>query len=193
MTISGSVYRLAAANTLGTPISLGNVHVGGTFGTAGPEHQQHGDRRRLQRGLDAAFGSVTGAASDNGGSISLLARGRTQQHGHDGGPGSGTQGTAGPISGTVLVNLTRDGSGTSGLGTTGLSGQTVTISGTVYRLAAANTISTPISLGNVHVGGTFGTQALSIQQHGDRRRLQRGLGRGLRQRDRRGQQQQRLD
>ena len=63
----------------------------------------------------------------------------------------------------MLVNLTSDGSGTSGLGTSGLSGQTVTISGKVYRLAAANTISTPISLGNIHVGSAFGTSALSIR------------------------------
>ena len=50
------------------------------------------------------------------------------------------------------MNLTSDGSGTSGLGTSGLTGQTVTVNGKVYRLAAANLIGTPISLGNVHVG-----------------------------------------
>ena len=41
--------------------------------------------------------------------------------------------------------------------------QSVAFTQTGYRLAAANAISTPVSLGNVHVGGTFGTSALSIQ------------------------------
>ena len=104
--------------------------------------------------MDAGFGNVTGAASDNSGSISVLAAGGANSTAMTVGLG-GTQGTAGSISGTVLVNLTSDGSGTSGLGTSGLSGQTVTISGKVYRLAAANSITTPISLGNIHVGSAF--------------------------------------
>ena len=33
------------------------------------------------------------------------------------------------------MNLSSDGSGTSGAGTTSLSGQTITVNGTVYRLA----------------------------------------------------------
>ena len=101
--------------------------------------------------------------------------------------------TAGHKSGTVLVNLTSDGSGTSGLGTSGLTGQTITISGKVYRLAAANSLTTPVSLGNVHVGGTFGTSSPEHYEHGGQRRLQRGPGRGLWDADRRGQQRRRSD
>ena len=77
--------------------------------------------------------------------------------------GSAYMGSAGLVTGTVPLTLTSDGSTTSGLANSGLSGQTVTVNGYVYRYAVANTISTPISLGNVHVGGTFGTSALSIQ------------------------------
>ena len=161
VTISGKVYRLAAANSISTPISLGNIHVGSAFGTSALSIQNTATADGYSEGLDAGFGSVTGAASDNSGSISVLAAGGTNSTSMTVGLG-GTQGTAGSISGTVLVNLTSDGSGTSGLGTSGLSGQTVTISGKVYRLAAANSISTPISLGNIHVGSAFGTSALSI-------------------------------
>ena len=134
---------------------------------------------------------MTGSASNNGGSISVLAAGGANGTSMTVGLGS-AQSTAGSISGTVLVNLTSDGSGTSGLGTTGLSGQTVTISGKVYRLAAANTITTPISLGNVHVGSGF-TSALSISNTATNDGYSEGLDAGLRQRDRLGQQQQRVD
>ena len=161
--LSGKVYRLAAANSITTPISLGNVHVGGTFGTSALSINNTATADGYSEGLDAAFGSLTGAASTNGGSISLLAAGGADSTSMTVGLG-GAQGTAGSISGSVLVNLTSDGSGTSGLGTTGLSGQTVVLSGKVYRLAAANiTSGTLIELGTIITGATFGTQTVSIQ------------------------------
>ena len=179
VTISGKVYRLAAANSISTPISLGNIHVGSAFGTSALSIQNTATNDGYSEGLDAGFGSVTGAASDNSGTISTLAAGGANSTSMTVGLGSGSQGTAGSISGTVLVNLTSDGSGTSGLGTSGLSGQTVTISGKVYRLAAANSISTPISLGNIHVGSAFGTSALSIQNTATNDGYSEGLDAGF--------------
>src|SRR6185295_4760140 len=60
------------------------------------------------------------------------------------------------------VGLISDGTGSSGLGTTTLTAQTLTVTaGSVYRLAAANTLSATFS-GNYHVGDTVSTQALSL-------------------------------
>jgi hypothetical protein len=53
--------------------------------------------------------------------------------------------TAGTQSGTIKINLTSDGTGTSGLGNTNLTNQTINVSGTVFDHAviANQTISTP--------------------------------------------------
>src|SRR5206468_1705381 len=74
---------------------------------------------------------------------------------------SGT-GTAGAKSGTATVALTSNGSGTSLLPSTSLTSQAITINGNVYRLAAPNTITTPVNLGNVHEGDSFSAQPLTI-------------------------------
>ena len=126
--------------------------MGSAFGTSALSISNTATNDGYSEGLDAAFGTLTGSASDNSGTISVLAAGGANSTAMTVGLG-GVQGTAGSISGSVLVNLTSDGSGTSGLGTSGLTGQTITISGKVYRLAAANSLTTPVSLGNVHVGG----------------------------------------
>src|SRR5207237_740786 len=71
--------------------------------------------------------------------------------------------TAGAQSGSVIVGLTSNGSGTSGLGTTSLSGQTINVSGTGYRLASASAHTPePVAFGYVHVGGTA-SQNLTLQ------------------------------
>ena len=75
----------------------------------------------------------------------------------------------------------------------GLSGQTVTVNGYVYRYAVANTISMPISLGNVHVGGTFGTSALSITNTAANDGYSEGLDAAFGGADRLGQRQQWVD
>src|SRR5439155_1404799 len=69
----------------------------------------------------------------------------------------------GARSGTATIALTSDGTGTSGLGNTALSSQTVNVSGTVYRLASASAHTPePVHIGNFHVGASP-TVALSIQ------------------------------
>jgi len=70
--------------------------------------------------------------------------------------------TAGAKSGTASIGLVSDGAGINSLGQTALAGQTVNVSGNVYRLAEA-TIDNPLSFlfGNVNVGDPV-SQALSI-------------------------------
>jgi len=165
ITVNGGVYALAAANTISTPITLTNVHVGGTFGTSALTIQNTvATNSGYSEKLDAAFGTLTGSVTSNGGSISLLTAQTTDSSSMTVGlGGSAHTGSAGLVTGTAPITLTSDGTGTSGLASTPLTGQTVTVNGGVYAFAAANSIGTPINLTNVHVGGTFGTSALTIQ------------------------------
>ena len=70
--------------------------------------------------------------------------------------------TAGAKTGTAALGLVSDGAGINSLGQTALTGQTVNISGNVYRLAEA-TVDNPLAFafGNVHVGDTA-SQAVSV-------------------------------
>ena len=158
ITVSGDVYNLASANLITTPVALANVHVGGTFGTQTLSIQNTAPSGSYTEGLDAGFGLLTGVTGS--GSISNLAGQATSTAMTVG--MSGTQSIAGLKTGTAVINLTSNGTN-SGLSNTSLAPQTITVNGAVYNLASANTITTPVDLGPIRVGGTFGTQALSIQ------------------------------
>jgi hypothetical protein len=71
--------------------------------------------------------------------------------------------TAGHKSGTVAVNLTSKAASGSGLSNTALTSQTLTVTGNVYNYAAANTLTTPVSFGSIHVGTSFGTRTVTVQ------------------------------
>lgn len=77
LNITGAAYRYAAANTITTPINLGNVHVGGTFGTSALSITNTATNDGYSEKLSAGFGTLTGQASTNGGSFSQLAAGST--------------------------------------------------------------------------------------------------------------------
>jgi T5SS/PEP-CTERM-associated repeat protein len=160
-TISGTVYRLAAANTLSSPVNLGNAHVNGTFGTQALTVQNTAGNDGFSEKLDATIAASGNATAT--GSINLLASGGTDNSSLVVGLGNAGTASPGPVSGTATVTFVSDGTGTSGLGTTAAGTQNVTVTGSVYRYAAANTLSSPVNVGNVHVGGTFGTQALTVQ------------------------------
>ena len=160
LSITGAAYNLAAAGAIATPVNLGNVHVGGTFATHALSIQNTAAAGSFTEGLNATFGAVTGTTTTNGAAISNLAGATTNNTslviGLDG------TGTAGAKSGTVIIDLASNGSN-SGLANTALAAQNLTINGGVYNYAAAGAIATPVNLGNVRVGGTFVTHALSIQ------------------------------
>jgi fibronectin-binding autotransporter adhesin len=162
-TAAVSVYRLATANTLTSPLSLGTVHAGGAFGTLAVNLQNTAANDGYSENLDALIAASGGYATTNSGSISLLGPGLSDSSSLTVGLGSQAAATPGPVSGTATVTLTSDGTGSSGLGATLLPSQAIIISGSVYRLAAANTLTSPVSLGTVHVGGAFGTLALNLQ------------------------------
>ncbi|MBI2800669.1 MAG: VPLPA-CTERM sorting domain-containing protein, partial [Gammaproteobacteria bacterium] len=129
-----AAFNLAAAGSITpNPIVLANQRVGGTLAST-LTISNTAPSGAFTEGLDAAFGSTTGAALTNAGAVSLLA----------GGSSNNTAmavridtSTAGAKLGSVGVNLASNGAGTSGLGLTPLTSQTINLSGNVFRLAAA--------------------------------------------------------
>jgi autotransporter-associated beta strand protein len=144
------LYNYAAPNALPATITLPNIHVGDTFTTQALTVNNTAAAGAFTEGLDAVFGTPTGAASTNGGSITNLSGGNSNSTAMVVGLGNASTSAAGPVTGTVPINLTSDGAN-SGLASTLLPTQTITVQSAVYRLASTNTLGT-VSLGNHHVG-----------------------------------------
>jgi fibronectin-binding autotransporter adhesin len=137
VTITGTVWNAAAASIAsGTSINFGTVLKGTSLSQA-LSITNTAPNDGFSEKLDTSFGSVAGGASTNAGSISLLAAGGTSTAMS---VGLGSL-TAGGKSGTVQVNFTSNGNGTSGLGTLPLAPQTVNLTGTVLDPAVASFLS----------------------------------------------------
>ena len=126
-TVDLTLYRLAAANTLTTPLNLGAFHVGGTAGTALSLTNTAASDGFSEK-LNASIGSATGDAVVSG-SFSLLAAQATNSTSLQAGFSTAT---AGNKSGTATLTLSSDGTGTSGYGISALGVQTLNLTGTVY-------------------------------------------------------------
>ena len=148
----GAAYQLASANTLSTPINLGNIHTGGVLGTTVNVTNTAPNTGGFTETLGAAVTGTTGAVNTTG-SVTGLAQGASS---NAIGVSLNT-GAAGALSGSATVAFSSQAINGSGLGNTALGSQTVNVTGTAYQLAAVNTLTTPVNLGNVHVGGTLGT------------------------------------
>jgi hypothetical protein len=157
--MNAEVYRLASASAhTPEPVSFGNVHVG-DIKTQTLTISNTAANDSYSEKLNASIGSATAGVTATG-SFTLLGAGSTDSTSLVVGLDTSTVGNK---SGTATITLTSDGSGTSGLGTTSLTPQTVNVSGAVYRLASASAHTPePVSFGNVHVGD-IKTQALTIQ------------------------------
>ena len=157
--ISGDVFRLAQAGAAApNPVDLGNVHVGDVASqTLSITNTAVNDG--YSENLNADFSATSKADITASGSISGLSAQATNNA--DLVVGMDT-GTAGAKSGTVDLNLESDGDGINSLGQTALTGQTITVSGKVYRLAEATIDNiNNFNFGNVHVGDTV-AQGISI-------------------------------
>ncbi len=146
---AGAAYRYADPDVSPNPVNLGNHHVGDpaeqalTVANNAPADGYSED-------LNANVGSETGHATSNGGSIVQL--GPQQSDSTNLVVGINTA-TAGPKTGTVTVGLESDGANSSGLGTTSLPPEIVTVNGAVYRYADGN-VGSPLHLGTFHQGDT---------------------------------------
>jgi hypothetical protein len=158
--VSGNVYRLASASTI-APVNFGSVHVGDVV-TQALSITNTALNDGFSEKLDASFGGVSDARITTSGSISLLGAGATNSTSMVVGLNTAN---AGNVAGTATVVLTSDGTGTSGLGTTGLPSQSVSVIGSigsVFRLAQPSAHSPePVNFGNVRVG-TATNQNLTI-------------------------------
>ena len=139
-------YNLAAGNATPAPVVLANQRVGGTL-IQPLTVTNTAPVGSFTEGLNVTFGTNSGNALNNGGTINLLAG---QANNSSAMNVSVDTGSAGAKSGTVTLNYVSDGTGTSELGVTPLAPQTVNVSGNVYRLAAGS--AGDVNLGNFHVG-----------------------------------------
>lgn len=126
-----TVWNAAAANTLSGTINLGTVLKGTSLSQA-LLITNTAPNDGFSEKLDASFGTPTGNATASG-SISLLASGSASTALSVGLDSL----TAGGKSGSVQVNFTSNGAGTSGLGTLSLAPQTVSLEATVLDPATA--------------------------------------------------------
>ena len=160
--VTGTAWNLAAAAVTPTTINLGNIHVGGAVTqNVGVSNTALADGFSEQ--LDGQLGSGSGNLSTNLGTFSGLAAGSSLT------PANALTVTldtsaAGVRTGSATLALQSDGAGTSGLGITNLTPQTITMSATAYRLAnpvVNSPAGTTINLGVIHVGDV-GTQNISL-------------------------------
>ena len=152
-----AAYNAAVGSASPSPTNLGNTRIGGTLaGTltvantaaAGPFSEK----------LDATFGVSAGQASNNGGTISLLAAGSSNTSSM--GVALST-GAAGARTGTVTLDYATNGTGTSGLATASAGSQVVTVNGNVFQAAVGNLSNSPYNFGTVQVGQSV-SQNLNI-------------------------------
>ncbi len=155
--VTGAACNYAAANTLASPVAFGNVHQGDVVSSALSVTDTAPAGAYTEK-LDSSFGAASGSATDNGGTISLLAAGSTDSNAMSVGLNTSAVGSK---TGSVAVNFTSDGTGTSGLGSTPLTTQSVSVTSAVYGYAATSLSPNPVTFANVHVGTTE-SQALSI-------------------------------
>ena len=163
ISVSGNVYRYAAPSAhTPEPVNLGNIRVGGSFGTQALSVTNTAANDGYSEKLNAAIGSPTGAASANG-SFSLLGAGSTNSSGLVVGLGNANTATAGLKSGKATISFVSDGAGTSRLGQTPLASQDVQVSGAVYRLATGGATPTPLDLGNFRLTTPTLSANLAVQ------------------------------
>ncbi len=123
-----SLFRLATANTLNTPLNLGNFHLGAISGGTALSVTNTAANDGFSEKLSATIGSATGDVVVSG-SLSQLAAQSTNSTSL---LANVNVSTVGSKSGTATVTLNSDGTGTSGYGITAIGTQTLTLTGTVY-------------------------------------------------------------
>jgi len=130
VTVTQTGYRLATAAATLTPVTLTNIHVGRSFATKAVSITNSAANDTFSENLDVLSttpGTGTSASGTFSGLVAQTANNSSILVGL-----TGTQSTAGTFGGTVTLNLTSDGTGTSGLGQTANGTSTVAVTGTVY-------------------------------------------------------------
>lgn len=142
-------YAPSARYTLAATPAATAIYAGGTTTITGSITNSTADRTGADIMQFANFSVGAGTLSLTSGT--LAAGGSTA------GSTSFTNGTAGVYTFMPTVSATN-----VNLATAALQGTVASGTVTVWNPAAVNTVSTPVSLGNVLVGGSFATQTLSV-------------------------------
>ncbi len=167
VTITGAAYAYAVGAVASANINLGVVHVGDTAASL-LSLSNSAVANGYSEALDAAWGTAGAGVLVSGSANGIAA-------------GSGTSAlsiglatsASGSFAGTALLDLTSDGTGIDGLGTTALAAQTITVTGIVdnYALAAFDEASSApaitgsgtsfaLNLGTLVQGGAAASVAL---------------------------------
>ncbi|MFO0453811.1 MAG: choice-of-anchor D domain-containing protein, partial [Pseudomonadota bacterium] len=156
ISINATGWNLAQAGAITpSPVVLGNQRIGGAL-TQALTVSNIGPVSAFTEGLNASFGANTGNALNNGGLVSLLAGGASNNSSL---VVRVDTTTAGARSGTATVSLVSDGTAST-LGNTALASQVINVSGNVYQVAQPTTVAA-VNLGNVRAG-TNASQSVSI-------------------------------
>jgi hypothetical protein len=154
--VKATGYNTAVGNaTPNGTITLGNFRVGQPGGVA-PQSQAIGITNTVAgpftEGLGVASASVNNAAFNLTNTIgsNLVAAGATNSAALN---IARAGGSAGVNTGTIAIQYTTNGAGTSGLAAINSNAQNITVNATGYNLATGNAAPAgPVTLGNFHVG-----------------------------------------
>jgi hypothetical protein len=163
--VNGTAFNLAAGGASPSPVVVPNQRVGGVGnGSASVTLNitNSAPAGAFSEALDASFASLAGDASSNGASVLNLAAGASNTSAM-GVSLSNVQ--AGARTGSVTLAYASDGTGAnghSGLAAVSIGGQTLSLSGNVYRLASAGAVApNPVVLANQRVGSAL-TRGLTL-------------------------------
>jgi hypothetical protein len=131
--VSGIVYRLAVPAThTPEPVAFGVKHVGEAAPTQLVTISNSAAADGFSESLNAGISGQTGGVTTNSGVVAALAPGATNATSISVGISTATRGDK---SGTATISLTSNGAGSSGLGLSVLTSQTVNVTGQVNEFA----------------------------------------------------------
>jgi hypothetical protein len=146
--VTGAVFNLATASLGAATLSLGQHHAG-VLSTAAINVRNSAAAGAYSEKLDAKFTgtSFTAGSFTTGGTIATLGAGATSF-----GLAVTLAGAGGLIAGNATLGLTSDGTGIDTLGLTGLTAQTIAVTGTLFNEATAAISLGTLALGQFHAG-----------------------------------------
>ena len=157
-----AAYNAAVGAATPTPVQVANQRVGGS-NSAALTVSNTAAAGAFSEDLRATFGSNTGLATNNGGSINALVAGGNNASAMSVGVNTGA---AGSRTGSVTLNYQTTGTvnGVSnGLGLAGANpAQTINVSGNVYQAASGALQTSALNFGTVQVGQTI-NQSLVVR------------------------------
>ena len=165
--VSGTGYNVATGSATPTPINLGNFRVGQAGGVA-PQSQNVAITNTVAGPFTESLG--IGSANVNNAAFALtnnLGGGLIAAGGSNATALNVTRtgGAAGLNTGTLAIQYTSDGTGTSGLAAINANSQNITVNATGYVAASGLINTVPLNFGTVQVGQSV-SQVLSITNNG---------------------------